>query len=50
MLLRYSLNDEARAVQVETAVQRVLEQGYRTGDIFEAGANGCRAAKWAMPC
>ena len=38
MLLRYSLNDEARAVQVESAVQRVLEQGYRTGDIFEAGA------------
>ena len=38
MLLRYSLNDEARAQQVESAVQRVLEQGYRTGDIFEAGA------------
>ncbi|QMT41346.1 3-isopropylmalate dehydrogenase [Neisseria shayeganii] len=39
MLLRYSLNDEARATQVEQAVQKVLEQGYRTGDIFE---EGCR--------
>ena len=37
MLLRYSLNDEARARQVENAVQRVLQQGYRTGDIFEEG-------------
>ncbi|WP_107687843.1 3-isopropylmalate dehydrogenase [Neisseria wadsworthii] len=37
MLLRYSLNDEARAAQVEAAVQKVLEQGFRTGDIFEEG-------------
>ena len=37
MLVRYSLNDEARAVQIEQAVQKVLEQGYRTGDIFEDG-------------
>jgi len=37
MLLRYSLNDEARAVQVENAVQKVLEQGLRTADIYEAG-------------
>lgn len=37
MLLRYSLNDEARATQVEAAVQKVLEQGFRTGDIFEEG-------------
>lgn len=35
MLLRYSLNDEARATQVEQAVQKVLQQGLRTGDIFE---------------
>ena len=35
MLLRYSLNDEARAKQVENAVQKVLEQGLRTGDIYE---------------
>nr|WP_313015454.1 3-isopropylmalate dehydrogenase [Moraxella sp. CTOTU48841] len=37
MLLRYSLNDEARAMQVEQAVQKVLQQGLRTGDIFEQG-------------
>ena len=37
MLLRYSLNDETRATQVEQAVQKVLQQGLRTGDIFEQG-------------
>ncbi len=37
MLLRYSLNDDARATQVEQAVQKVLQQGLRTGDIFEQG-------------
>ena len=37
MLFRYSLNDEARATQVEQAVQKVLQQGLRTGDIFEQG-------------
>ncbi len=37
MLVRYSLNDEARAKQIEQAVQKVLEQGLRTGDIFEEG-------------
>lgn len=37
MLLRYSLNNEARATQVEQAVQKVLQQGLRTGDIFEQG-------------
>ena len=37
MLLRYSLNDEVRAKQIENAVQKVLEQGIRTADIFEEG-------------
>lgn len=37
MLLRYSLGDEARAAQVENAVQTVLRQGVRTADIAEAG-------------
>lgn len=43
MLVRYSLNDEARAVQIEQAVQKVLEQGYRTADIYEDGTTlvGC---------
>ncbi|WP_037586882.1 3-isopropylmalate dehydrogenase [Stenoxybacter acetivorans] len=39
MLLRYSLNNEAAAHRVETAISTVLAQGYRTGDIFE---DGCR--------
>lgn len=45
MLLRYSLNDETRAKQVETAVQKVREQGLRTTDIFKNGATlvGCEA-------
>lgn len=37
MLVRYSLNDEVRAKQIENAVQKVLEQGLRTADIFEDG-------------
>ncbi|UXZ04918.1 3-isopropylmalate dehydrogenase [Moraxella nasicaprae] len=37
MLLRYSLNDETRAVQVEQAVQKVLADGLRTADIYEDG-------------
>ena len=43
MLLRYSFGDEARAQQIEAAVQKVHEQGWRTGDIFEAGTKlvGC---------
>ena len=30
-------DDETRARQVENAVQKVLEQGLRTGDIYEEG-------------
>ncbi|MCP3897222.1 isocitrate/isopropylmalate family dehydrogenase, partial [Moraxella sp.] len=43
MLVRYSLNDENRAVRIEQAVQKVLEQGYRTADIYEDGTTlvGC---------
>ena len=37
MLLRYSLNDEVRAKQVENAVERVLANGFRTADIYEDG-------------
>ena len=39
MLLRYSLQDEVRATQVENAVQTVLRQGLRTADIAEAGVS-----------
>ena len=34
-----------RSQRIETAVRKVLQQGLRTGDIYEAGMNniGCKA-------
>lgn len=45
MMLRYGLNQPAAAERIEQAVQKVLDQGDRTGDIMSAGMNllGCRA-------
>ena len=37
MMLRYTFGLEDRAQQIEAAVKKVLAQGYRTGDIYEAG-------------
>lgn len=37
MMLRYTFNKEAEAVRIEKAVQKVLQRGLRTGDIFETG-------------
>ena len=37
MMLRYTLNQEVAAVRIEDAVKKVLAQGYRTSDIYEAG-------------
>jgi len=37
MMLRYSFNEEAAASRIESAVQKTLEQGYRTEDIYETG-------------
>lgn len=37
MMLRYSLNQENLAVKIEAAVNRVLDQGYRTQDIASDG-------------
>lgn len=50
MLLRYGLNQEEAADKVERAVQQVLEQGYRTGDILSPGTQlvGCRAMGQAL--
>lgn len=39
MMLRYSLDLDKEADAVETAVQKVLTEGYRTGDIM---SEGCR--------
>ena len=37
MMLRYTFNLEASAQRIEKAVQKVLQQGYRTADIYEPG-------------
>ena len=37
MMLRYSLNEPVLAASVETAVNTVLDQGLRTGDIYTSG-------------
>jgi 3-isopropylmalate dehydrogenase len=36
-MLRYSLDDAATADRIEAAVERTLEDGFRTGDIAEEG-------------
>lgn len=43
MMLRYTFNDETNAQRIEGAVRKVLQQGLRTADIFEAGMQkvGC---------
>ncbi|MEB3225080.1 MAG: 3-isopropylmalate dehydrogenase [Synechococcus sp.] len=45
MMLRYSLDQPEAATKIEQAVQTVLDQGYRTGDIMSEGmtAVGCQA-------
>ncbi|MBK7421637.1 MAG: 3-isopropylmalate dehydrogenase [Propionivibrio sp.] len=45
MMLRYTFSMEEVAQRIESAVKKVLAQGYRTGDIYEAGTNkvGTRA-------
>ena len=44
MMLRYGLNQPDAATEIETAVNQVLDQGYRTGDIMSPGmkAVGCK--------
>jgi len=37
MMLRYSFDLDAEATAIEAAVQKVLANGYRTGDIWSAG-------------
>ncbi|WP_300087448.1 3-isopropylmalate dehydrogenase [uncultured Nitrosomonas sp.] len=37
MMLRYSFNEEEVAARIEHAVQKTLEEGYRTADIYEDG-------------
>ena len=44
MMFRYSFSMEAEAAAIDAAVQKVLQDGYRTGDIMEEGktAVGCK--------
>jgi 3-isopropylmalate dehydrogenase len=37
MMLRYTFNMEEAAQRIENSVEKVLSQGYRTGDIYEPG-------------
>ena len=37
MMLRYSLNEPALAAGIERAVNSVLDQGFRTADIYSEG-------------
>lgn len=37
LMLRYSLGESEAADAIEAAVEKVIEQGFRTGDIFEEG-------------
>jgi 3-isopropylmalate dehydrogenase len=45
MMLRYTFNDEANALKIESAVKKALAQGYRTADIATEGCKkvGCNA-------
>ncbi|MGD1854203.1 MAG: 3-isopropylmalate dehydrogenase [Leptolyngbyaceae cyanobacterium] len=50
MMLRYGLNQPGAATAIETAVNTVLDRGYRTGDIMAEGmtAVGCKAMGQAL--
>lgn len=45
MMLRYSLNEDAAADRIESAVRQVLAQGLRTADIFEDGTTKVSTAQ-----
>ena len=45
MMLRYTFNDESKAIKIENAVKKALAQGFRTADIVTDGCKkvGCNA-------
>ncbi|MBU0762927.1 MAG: 3-isopropylmalate dehydrogenase [Candidatus Altiarchaeota archaeon] len=45
MLLRHSLNMESEARKIESAVEEVLNEGYRTGDIMSVGCQKVNCAE-----
>jgi 3-isopropylmalate dehydrogenase len=50
MMLRYALDQPEAASKIEQAVLKVLDQGYRTGDIMSPGMNlvGCKGMGEAL--
>ncbi|MDX2213264.1 MAG: 3-isopropylmalate dehydrogenase [Oculatellaceae cyanobacterium bins.114] len=50
MMLRYGLNEPEASDRIEQAVLKVLDQGYRTGDIMSPGMTlvGCQAMGEAL--
>ncbi len=44
MLLRYSFGLETEAKAIEAAVEKVLDEGYRTGDIAGSERDAVKAA------
>ena len=47
MMFRHSLANEAAAALIETAVETVLAEGYRTGDMMQDGLTRCSTAEMA---
>ena len=47
MMLRFSLDMDKEADAVEAAVQKVLTEGYRTGDIMSEGCKLVGTKRWA---
>jgi 3-isopropylmalate dehydrogenase len=45
MMMRYTFGEEVIAQRIEAAVRKTLQQGLRTGDIYQAGMQkiGCAA-------
>jgi 3-isopropylmalate dehydrogenase (EC 1.1.1.85) len=46
MMLRYTMHLEEEAMAVENAVNRVLEEGYRTADIMSTGKKTWAPGRW----
>ncbi len=47
MMLRYSLDEDAMADRVEQAVNKTLDQGLRTPDIYSEGTQKVGTERWA---
>ena len=45
MMLRFSLNLQEEADAIDNAVKKVLEEGYRTGDIYSEGCKKCSTSE-----